>query len=203
MSDTSESTSETTDAETSTEEAVDKSAGKQDRGLQQALAAERKQRQELAARLAEIEAAQKKREEEAAAKRGEFEQLYTSSKTELEKAQARLAELEAAEKARIERLTASNAEALKALPENLRALVPDGLDPEAASAQIAKLAALVQRETPTGGIPPLTPPAGEAPIPKQYRDRAEREAQMYDMDAKTYWRVRLRPRLEREGKLKG
>ena len=189
MSDTSEATSETTDTETSTEEATDTSVGNQDRGLQQALAAERKQRQALAAKLAEIEAAQRKREEEAAAKRGEFEQLYSTSKTELEAAQARLAELEAAEKARTERLTAANAEALKALPENLRALVPDGLSPEAAAAQIAKLNAIVARDAPpTGGIPPFKKTGNDPVIP----EACKRSAAKHRRDPKAWYPIWLK-----------
>jgi hypothetical protein len=83
----------------------------------EALQAERKARQELEKRLADIDAANKAREEKAAADAGEHRKLYESLKPEHEKATARLAELEGRETKRLEKVDARNKERLKALPE--------------------------------------------------------------------------------------
>jgi predicted phage gp36 major capsid-like protein len=148
--------------------------GKQTRGLQEALTAERARRQEMEARLASFEAAQKKRDEDEARKRGEFEQLYTAASAREAQLTAELDTYKAREAARVEAVTAENAARLERLPENFRALVPDGLDPDAARQQIARLESVLTTNTPTGGIPPRTVKPSEEKIPEQAIREAER-----------------------------
>lgn len=119
-------------------------------GLLAAKTAETKRRQAAEARVAELEAAQTKREEEAAAKRGEFEQLYGTTKAELEAIRQERDTLAAEKTARTEAQKAANTERMKALPEHLRALVPDGLAPDTMAAQIGRLEKLAA-DAPTGG----------------------------------------------------
>lgn len=179
--------------------------GNQDKGLQAAKAAETKKRQaaeqraaELEQRLAEIEAAQKKRDEEAAAKRGEFEKLYTDLKAETDPLREQLTAYQQREQARTEALNKANAEALEALPEDLRGLVPDGLDPEAKAAQIRKVAAMIG-EAPSGGFAPRVRQKAESDaIPAEYREQVAREAQRYGMDPKLYYKLRVKPKIDRQ-----
>ena len=182
--------------------------GNQLKGLQAAKAAEAKKRQaaeqraaELEQRLAEFEAAQQKREEEAAAKRGEFEKLYTDLKAQFDPLTEKLSAYEKREQERTEALTKANAEALEQLPENMRALVPEGLDPEAKAAQIRKLAALVTDETPRGGFAPRKGPKGEGkgPIPEHVVSEALRYGYSED-NVRSYYEKVWKPRQERRKK---
>ena len=202
MSETSDTSVQDQQAETSTQGADDGS-GKQTAGMQAALMAEREKRQVIEAQLAELKAAQEKAAQEAAAKRGEFEKLYNDLKAKHDPLLEQFEALSGREKARIEALEASNTEALKALPEGLRDLVPEGLDPEATAKQIAAVKLLVKDgdTTPRGGINPRTQPKQGETIPKQYLDRANTEAARYDMEPLQYWKVRLKPLLKRQGKL--
>lgn len=111
--------------------------------LTKALQAEREEKR----KLIEAEANRKKVEEESAL---EHKALAEKLKIERDELNGKLTQYEAREKARLEKLTASNAARLQALPEHLRALVPEGLDPEAAALQIEKLAALSKDERPVG-----------------------------------------------------
>ncbi len=200
MSEASESTSETTETETDSTEESASGGGKRTEGMQKALTAEREKRQALEQRLAEIEAAQKKRDEEAAAKRGEFEKLYTELKAETDPLREKLTAYQQREQARTEALNKANAEALEALPEDLRGLVPDGLDPEAKAAQIRKVAAMVG-DAPSGGFAPRGRQKTESDaIPAEYREQAAREAQRYGMDPKRYYKLRMKPKLDRQKK---
>jgi len=104
--------------------------------LQKALAEERGQRQALKAQLDKIEtdkaAAEEAAKEAKAKEKGQYGPLYEAAKAELEKANQRLADYEAKE---AERKTAAKAEAdgiVAAWPEADRALMPAGLDAEAA-----------------------------------------------------------------------
>jgi hypothetical protein len=177
--------------------------GNQTAGLEQAATALRKRAQAAETKLAAYEAAQVQAAAAAAAKRGEFEELYTASKSELAEAQGLLAAFETADAERTERLTTANAAALALLPETMRALVPTTLDPEATAEQIRRVSSMLTTATPTGGIiGGGKPPADGDKIPQAYLERANDEARRYSMEPATYWRVRLRPSLVREGKLK-
>jgi hypothetical protein len=202
MSSTSTPTPETPPATPPVEPVVDP-LGKQDAGMQAALQAERKQRQAVEQKLAAYETAQTEAATAAAAKRGEFEELYTASKSELAEAQELLAVFKTRDAERTERLTTANAAALALLPETMRALVPTTLDPEATAEQIRRVSSMLTTATPTGGIiGGGKPPADGDKIPQAYLERANDEARRYSMEPATYWRVRLRPSLIREGKLK-
>ena len=122
-------------------------------GILKALTAERSQRKALADQLAEMQAADEARKLKAAEEQGRFEDLYKTTKTEAETLRERVAEYETREAARLERVTRRNAEAIEALPESYRGLVPDGLDPEAIATQIEKIRAIANADTtrhPTG-----------------------------------------------------
>jgi hypothetical protein len=123
----------------------------------------------MEARLASFEAAQKKRDEDEARKRGEFEQLYTAASAREAQLTAELDTYKAREAARVEAVTAENAARLERLPENFRALVPDGLDPDAARQQIARLESVLTTNTPTRTVKP-----SEEKIPEQAIREAER-----------------------------
>ena len=180
---------------------IDPPGGDQLKGMQAALAAERKKRQEYEAQLATFQAAQREAEEAAAKKRGEFETLYTTAKQERDALEAKVKAFEEAEATRLADLTAANDAAMKALPKNFRALVPENLSPGDKAAQIARLQATLADATPTGGIPPKAPPKTDV-IPSQYVAATNTEAARYKMDPLQYWKVRMRPRLIKEGKIK-
>lgn len=115
------------------------------KGLQAAVAAERKARQEAEARVAAIEADRKKAEEAAAAKAGEYEKLYAGLKPEHEKLAAKLTEYEKRESERVERVKSRNEERIKALPETGRkavASLASHLPPEALAEWLDDNAAL-------------------------------------------------------------
>lgn len=121
-----------------------------------ALEAERKARQDLAAKLAEIEARQRSIDEADALKRGEAEKLYGAEKAARER-------IEAEHKATLERLStleARDAERRKArmtsLPEDFRDLVPDGLDGDKLDALLDKIEARARGAT-ASAAPPTRP----------------------------------------------
>jgi hypothetical protein len=200
MSSTSTPTPETPPATPPVEPVVEP-LGRQDAGMQDALLAERKQRKAVEARLAAYETAQTEAAAAAAAKRGEFEELYTASKSELTRAQERLAAFETADAERTERLTKANTTALALLPETMRALVPTTLDPEATAEQIRRVSSMLTTATPTGGVHGGgKPPAGDK-IPAVHLAECNAKAAEYGLDPAIYWR-RMRRRLAKEGKLK-
>jgi hypothetical protein len=80
--------SDTTAPSETTSEATE---GSQSRGLQQALTAERKRRQDLEQRLADIEKTQREAREADAKRRGEYEQLYQTASSEPTSRPARMA----------------------------------------------------------------------------------------------------------------
>ena len=101
------------------------------------------------ARLAELAQAQEAHQRKAAEEQGKFKALFEQSdaaKKSLEEqfraSQEKIKALEGREAARLEAVQARNEERLKALPEALQALVPEGLTPDQAEAQLAKLEAL-------------------------------------------------------------
>ena len=169
--------------------------GKQTRGLQEALTAERTRRQEMESRLSSFEAAQKKRDEDEARKRGEFEQLYTVASSQVDILTAELDTYKAREAARVETVTAENAARLERLPENFRALVPSGLDPDAARQQIARLESVLTTNTPTGGIPPRGLKQTQEKIPESVIRDAER---LGYTDHRKYYELVYKPRQERK-----
>jgi hypothetical protein len=121
------------------------------KGLLAAKVAETQKRQAAEARVAELEAEKSKAAEDAAAKRGEFEDLYKTAADSLKSITAERDTLLGERTARLDALKASNEEAKKALPEELQALVPEGLSPDATAKQIARLAKLGGEGLPTGG----------------------------------------------------
>lgn len=168
---------------------------KAEAGMQQALAAERAKRQALESRLAEIEKSQADAAEAARIANGEAADVAKAKSEALEAANAKIAEYEARETARLEAITKANAESLKALPEHMRPLVPEGLSPEAAQAQIAKLAKLA-------AMPPDGAPEGFRSRHKQDGDadippEALAEAQKYGMDPRKFYEKVWVPRQKR------
>ena len=180
--------------------------GKQSKGLQQAKAAEAKARQAAEARAAELEqqlaafkAQQEETERKAAEEQGEYKSLYEKALAELNPLKEQFSALTAREQARVDALTAANAEALKALPEGLRKLVPEGLDPEAMAAQIRAVQTLAKTGGPSGGIPPRQTAKGTEEIP----EAAAREALAlgYSEDnIRSYFERVWKPRQERNKK---
>ena len=99
-----------------------------------ALQAERKSRQELEKRLADIESAKKADDERRATEAGEHKKLYEELKPKHESTAARLAELEKREEKRLEKLSERNSTRIKALPESaqkMRKPISAALSPEA------------------------------------------------------------------------
>ena len=188
MSETSD-TSAPEQSETTTE------GGSQTRGLQEALKSERARRQEMEARLSAMEAEQAKREQLAAEKRGEYEQLYKTTQQERDQLLEKLTGYEERETARRQRIEASNTERLKSLPENFRALVPSGLDPDSTAEQISRLENVLTQNTPTGGLPPRPRPTAQDTIPEQCLREAERYGYA---DARTYYTRVWKPRQDRQ-----
>lgn len=79
------------------------------------------------------------------------------------------------ESTRVEAVKAANAAALAALPERYRALVPAGLDPESAAAQIRAVAALVaDRPAGVSTVGASPDPQGAAPSEVEIREARER-----------------------------
>ena len=183
--------SDTTAPSETTSEAAE---GSQSRGLQQALTAERKRRQDLEQRLADIEKTQREAREADAKRRGEFEQLYQTASSELEATRAQLADFQAREDGRLKKLTEANTARLAALPESFRALVPDGMTPDLVAEQLTKLESVITQNTPTGGIPPRTGAIAQDKIPTQCLKEAERYGYS---DARVYFEKIWKPRMER------
>lgn len=159
-----------------------------------ALEAELKRTREINRKLKE-EA--KARAEAEAAKRGEFEALWKTEKEEREKAAAKLSALEEREAKRMEAISAANKAALKALPDDFRALVPEGLDPETTAAQIARVQGLVGRAGPDGGVVVKAPKPTDEKIPDAVKKEAER---LGYTDHRAYFEKVWKPRQERQKK---
>ena len=174
----------------------DTSSGSQTQGLQAALQAERKKRQEIEARLSSFEAEQRQRAEEDAKRRGEYEALYTEARSKLDTLTTELDSYKARETARLEALQSENRARLEALPESFRALVPEGLSPDAVRSHLGRLESVLSQATPSGGIPPRMGKAVQEKIP----EAALREAERYGYsDARGYYDRVWKPRQERKG----
>lgn len=184
---------------------TDPPADKAAAGLQAGLQAERKKRQELEKRLEEWQAEKDAAEEARRAESGQFKELYEALKAERASDLAELKALKGEKKARAEAMTAQNTERLEALPEEWRELIPDGLTPSAMSRQLDKIEKrlVASEDRPAGGVRSTPPKRREDHIPAQYKDQCDREAKRYGLPPKRYWAVRLKPRLIKQGKLKG
>jgi hypothetical protein len=108
-----------------------------------------KELQEELDRLKAAEADRSKAAEEASRKKleedGKLQELIEAERkraAELEGYKTRWEEHQQKETARLEALAAENKKRSKELPESLRELVPEGLDPDATAKHIAKLEAL-------------------------------------------------------------
>ena len=165
-------------------------------GLEAALVAERTRRQEITEEINKIKEAQSAAEQVEAEKRGEFEKLYRDAQTELETTRSQLTTLQKAETARREKLEASNTERAAALPEDLRALVPTGLAPDAVAEQLSRLEALGGIERPAGGLRSKPPKNLEEPIP----EGCKAEALKYGVDPRTWFNRVWKTREERKAK---
>ena len=119
-------------------------------GILRDLRAERERRQAAEARIAELSAT--------AAKVAEYE-------ARLPTLEARISEFEAKEAARIEAVRTANLDRIAALPEAARALVPEGLAPEALAGWLERAQQFVAAPVGTvahGGSPPGLPPEAVA-----------------------------------------
>ena len=167
-------------------------------GLESALSAERKKRQEMESQLKSLMAAEDERKRQALAEQGRYQDLYTEAEAARVAALERLQALETAEAARLEKLQQQVSERLEKLPDQFRALVPDGLQIDALNAHISRLEQLSSSE-------PLTPfstgtlksnPKAD-PIPPE----AVEEAAKYGYtDARVYFERVYSPRLKRRTK---
>lgn len=119
------------------------------------LAAEKARAAEMAAKLAEREAADKKAKDAALAAQGKHKELLTQREQELADAQAKLKVHEEREAVRVAAVEKANAAALKTLPDEIKALAPANLDADGMAEWLSKAAALAKdAETrPAGGIP--------------------------------------------------
>jgi hypothetical protein len=136
------------DADGTTTEGAKAQEDKAQKGILADLARERTARQAAEAKATALEAAQTAAAEEAAKKAGEHKALYDGLKPKYDEATAKLTAWETREAARVAALTARNAARIAALPEDFRELVPEGLDPDTATAQIEKLEARARKADP-------------------------------------------------------
>lgn len=107
-----------------------------------AVIAERKRREAAEAKLRDYEVAAAERTRKEAERQGEYQRLYETERAERERIAAEHTAA-TAKLAAIEQREAAAREARKAkLPEQYRALIPDGITAEAEAAQIERLEAL-------------------------------------------------------------
>lgn len=111
-------------------------------GRLEAIKAIRAEKQALAAKLAAIEAEREAERVKQAEEQGKFQELWKEADAERQALKEQLGTLTAKEQARQEAQAAKATAAVEALPENLRALVPAGLDADATLAQVEKVKAL-------------------------------------------------------------
>ena len=159
-------------------------------GFLEGMKAERAKRQAAEARIAELEAADAERSRKAAEEAGQFQDLYKQTQSEAEKLRAEVEQYRAAETARIERVEARNTAALEKLPEPFRALVPEGLSPDAVSEQIQRLAALAQQDAgPAGSRAGAGKPPKEA-IPPECIAQAKQHGKDPEFWFENVWKPR-------------
>jgi hypothetical protein len=155
-------------------------------GRLKALKAERAQRQALEAELAAIKAKQEEDRVKAAEEQGRFKQLYEESNAERTAASVELEAYKAKEAARVEAQTAKATAAVEALPDNLKALVPAGLDADATLAQVERLKALTPSGptgTMGGGGKLPTTQIESTPAEKQEAERLMQNHKMLDLES--------------------
>lgn len=169
--------------------------GKQSAALQKEIARLREANRRLKERETAAAEAARLQQEAAAAEQGKFKELWEAEKKGRLDLEGRFKELSAREQARMERLTESNAAAIKALPEGLRALIPEGLDPEATAAQIARIRATLANEGPDGGVIAKPPKRTEEKIPDACVKQAER---MGITDVRNFYERVWKPKMERQ-----
>lgn len=163
-------------------------------GFYAAMKAERAKRQELESRLAQFEQEQAEKARKAAEEQGEYKRLYEETTAKAASLEEEVNKYRAAEQARIEKVEARNEAALAELPENLRALVPEGMSPDAKAEQIAKLAKLASNDLPTGSRAGGGPKAPKEPIPPE----CSAEAQRHGKDPQWWFDNIWKPRQSRK-----
>ncbi len=164
-------------------------------GLEQALSAERKKRQETEQRLSAMLAADEDRRKKEAAEQGKFQDLYTEAESARLAAIERLTVLEQAETARQTALQQQLSERIEKLPEQYRALIPANLPIDTLNHHLASVEKLISEPLAavhTGTI--KTSPTSE-PIPPE----AIAEAAKYGYsDARRYFEKIYSPRMKRK-----
>jgi len=141
-----------------------------------ALQEARTAKQALAAELAELKAAQEAAAQKRAEEQGEYQKLYEETAPKVESLTAELEGYRTRETARIERVTTANVERLEALPDTLKALAPEGLDPDTLAGWLSRAE---KQATTTQQRPAGTQTHGgtkASGIPAELRARVEAEA---------------------------
>lgn len=163
-------------------------------GLEQALSAERKKRQEMEQKVSQLVAADEERRKQEAAEQGKYQELYTEAESARLAAIERLTALESAEAARLAAMKTQLAERIAGLPEQYRALIPEGLPVDTLKQHLASVEKLISEplaQVHTGTL--KTAPASE-PIPAE----AIAEATKYGYsDARRYYERVYAPRMQR------
>lgn len=143
-------------------------------GRLEAIKALRAEKQELAARLAAIEAEKEASRVKLAEEQGRYKELAEERNAKLTAAEQKLADYEARETARAEAQATKAKAAVEALPENLRSLVPEGLDADATLAQVERLRTLA----PTGPTGTMGAGGGVAKPPEATGEEMEEAKQL-------------------------
>ena len=167
-------------------------------GLEQALSAERKKRQETEQRLSSLLAADEDRRKAEAAEQGKFQDLYTEAEAARLAAMERLTVLEQAESTRLTALQQQLASRIEKLPEQYRALIPENLPIDTLSQHLASVEKLISEplaQVHTGTLKTSSPTS--EPIPAE----AIAEAAKYGYsDARRYFDKIYSPRMKRKTK---
>ena len=118
-------------------------------------------------------AADEARTRQTAEEQGQFRELYSTVSTQLEQITAERDQYASRETTRLEALTARNAEAIKALPESYRTLIPEGMNPDEVAAQIERVKGIVgaQPTHPTGTQAHGGRPAGISDEAKEWAEK--------------------------------
>ncbi len=173
--------------------------------LQIALKAERESRKALKTQLDELNQWKQQQQEATAAAqqkadeaKGEYKSLYEQLQADSAQTAEKLTALQEKETSRIETLTAANTARIKDLPEHLRLLVPEGLAPDAAAAQISQLEALgAKDDRPKGGRAGSGGNQDADAIPAEIKSAVEAEAKSRGRDP-TAWYKAHKPRWTRK-----
>ena len=151
-------------------------------------------RERAARQAAETEAktlreAADKASREQAEKAGEFQKLYEGLKPQYDDLTAKYNALTKRETDRLEAVAKRNTERRDALPENLRGLVPEGLDADATTAQIERLEALAKGQTFAAGTGAGAGSGGakKPTIPQEAREYAIRLGKKTDDEIEKFF----------------